>query len=53
METEILGSEYLKLHGNGEIKPQNAAVTGYCNEKPWYLFEKRKKYCNAALMLVM
>jgi hypothetical protein len=42
METKILGNDYLKLHANGEITPQNAVVTGYCNEKPRDLFQRRE-----------
>jgi len=42
METKILGNDYLQLHANWEIKLQDAALTGYCNEKPRDLFERRE-----------
>jgi hypothetical protein len=42
METKILANDYLQLHANGEMKLQDAAVTGYCNEKPIDLFERRE-----------
>jgi hypothetical protein len=42
METKIRENDYLKLRANGETKPQNAAVTAYCNEKPRDLFDRRR-----------
>jgi hypothetical protein len=41
-EDKNTGKRYLKLHANWEIKSQNAAVTGYCNEKSRDLFARRE-----------